>query len=148
MGTGDISFVCTAATFVPHPHPAVRWLDPRRDFALARAAWAARGLALARAEWDEWHADGYRYCALIEDGRVVALAAAWAYSPTAWELAAVWTRADCRGRGCATAVSSFITAHILDQGRIATCHTRSANHPMRRVATRLGFRQRDAPRAG
>ena len=136
-----VNLVCTPETFVAAPDPRVRWLDQRADVALAQEAWAARGISIDPAEWDAWHRQGYRYCGIVEDQRLVALAAAWAYAPTAWELAAVQTREGYRGRGYARAVCAFATAHILAQGRMATCRTRADNAPMLRVATRLGFRR-------
>ena len=139
--TPVVSLVCTPETFVPARDPRVRWLDQRADVALAQEAWAARGISIDRADWDAWHRQGYRYCGIVEHQRLVALAAVWAYAPTAWELAAVQTREGYRGRGYARAVCAFATAHILAQGRVATCSTQAANAPMLRVATSLGFRR-------
>jgi GNAT superfamily N-acetyltransferase len=136
-----VSLVCTSDTFVPAADPRVRWLDQDTDFPLARESWAAKGIWMTRADWDEWHRHGYRYCGIVEDQRLVALAAVWTYSPTAWELAAVQTREGYRSRGYAKAVCSFATAHILASGRVATCGTGADNAPMLRVATSLGFRR-------
>ena len=135
-----VTLECTPETFVPAPDPRVRWLDRRADFALVREAWAIKGIPVTRADWDDWHRQGYRYCGIVEDQRLVACAAAWAYSPSAWELAAVQTREGYRARGSARAVCSFATAHILASGRKATCSTRTDNAPMLRVAASLGFR--------
>ena len=138
--TPIVSLVCTPETFMPAPDPRVRWLDQETDFLLARESWAAKGLPLTRADWDDWHRQGYRYCGIIEDQSLVACAAAWAYSPTAWELAAVQTRPGYRSRGYSKAVCAFVTAHILASGRQATCSTRIDNAPMLRVVASLGVR--------
>jgi RimJ/RimL family protein N-acetyltransferase len=135
-----VSLVCTPETFMPAPDPRVRWFNQETDFALARESWEAKGLPLTRGDWHEWHRQGYRYCGIVEDQRLVAFAAAWEYSPTAWELAAVQTREGYRSQGFARAVCSFVTAHVLASGRRATCSTRIDNVPMLRVATNLGFR--------
>ena len=135
----QVSLECTLQTFLPAPDPRVRWLDRDADFALAHESWEARGTPISRADWDDWHRTGYRYCGIVEHQRLVAFAAVWRYSPTAWELAAVQTREGYRSRGYAKAVCSFVTAHILGSGRTATCNTRADNAPMLRVATKLGF---------
>jgi hypothetical protein len=135
-----VSLVCTPETFMPAPDPRVRWLDQEADFPLARESWEAKGLPMTRADWDDWHRQGYRYCGIIEDQRLVAFAAAWAYSPTAWELAAVHTREGYSSRGYSKDVCSFVTAHILASGRQATCSTRIDNSPMLRVVASLGYR--------
>jgi GNAT superfamily N-acetyltransferase len=134
-----VSLECTSETFVPVLDPRVRWLDEEADFALAREAWEARGVPMTLADWGEAHGRGFRYCGIVEDERLVAVAAAWTYSPTAWELAAVQTREGYSSRGYSKAVCSFATAHILASGRKATCHTRADNAPMLRVARSLGF---------
>ena len=137
-----VRFVCTPETFAKVDYSRVRWLDMDADYPLMREAWEVRGLAPAREDCLSWRDQGYEYCALVEDERILAIAAAWRRSPTAWELAAVWTREEARGRGYAKAVCSCATAYILANGRIATCSTRSRNLPMIRVAKSLGYRRR------
>lgn len=137
--TAELAFRCTPATFEPVDHARVRWLNERDDYELARAIWQARGISCTPDEWHDWHAQGHRYCGIVEYGSLVAIAAKWAYSPDASELAAVRTLETHRERGHATAVSSFITGHILAQGRLATVHMREDNRHMRRIASRLGF---------
>ena len=135
-----VSLACTSETFVPAPDPRVRWLDRDVDFVLAREAWGSKGMRIARSDWQDWHRQVFRYCGIVEDQRLVAVAAVWTYSPTAWELAAVQTREGYRSRGCSKAVCSFLTAYILRHGRIATCSTRIDNVPMLRIASKLRFR--------
>ena len=141
----ELLFVCTPLTFVPVTDARVRWLDQDRDYHLAREFWKAAGFSLKRPEWEEIHDEGYRYGGLIDDQDLASRAAVWTYSSTRWELAAVTTRDGYRTRGHATAVCSFITAHILTRGRIATCHIRSANRPMQGVALSLGYRPSTEP---
>jgi len=64
----------------------------------------------------------------------------WRYSEEAWEVAAVYTVPAFRRRGYGKAVVSFVTAHILDAGRLATCHTRVDNAAMIATAESVGFR--------
>jgi GNAT superfamily N-acetyltransferase len=135
-----VSFECTPGTFIPVPDLRVRWLDQESDVELVRGMWETKGIPVTPADWDDWHRQGYHYCGIVEDGRLAAVAAVWAYSPTAWQLAAVQTREGYRSRGYAKAVYSFATAHILDNGRTATSSTRADNTAMRSVLARLGFR--------
>ena len=131
--------VCTALTFTPVTDARVRWLDQDGDYDLAHEFWRAGGFSLKRDEWDEIHNEGYRYSGLVEDQVLASRAAVWTYSSMRWELAAVSTRDGNWARGYATAVCSFVTAHILASGRTATCHTRSGNGPMQRVVLSLGY---------
>jgi hypothetical protein len=137
--TPIVSLECTSDTFAPTPHPQVRWLDRESDFALVREMWEAKGIPVTRADWDDWHRQGYRYGGIVEDQRLASVAAAWAYSPTAWELAAVQTREGYRSQGRAKAVCAFVTAYVLASGRKATCCARTDNSAMLRVATSLGY---------
>ncbi|HEY3059031.1 MAG TPA: hypothetical protein VGL99_08680 [Chloroflexota bacterium] len=82
------NLACTVETFKPVSTERVRWLDENADYALAHTAWAANGVPLTREDWHAAHAEGFRYCGIVEDERLVASAAAWAYSDAAWELAA------------------------------------------------------------
>jgi predicted GNAT family acetyltransferase len=91
-------------------------------------------------DWQEVFDQGFRYCGIVQSGAIVALAAVWTYSSEAWELAAVQTDEAWRGRGYAKAVCSFVTAHILANGRVATCGTGADNIAMQRVAAAIGFR--------
>ena len=140
-----VRLICTSETFVPvdGPHARdVRWLGPR-DYPLALDAWRLRGGSPTREEWEEsWPADGYRFAGVVANGALLSVAAALSWKPpssTSWELAGVWTRDDARGRGLATAVCSFVTAHILASGRVATCNTTGSRPAMIRVARRLGY---------
>jgi GNAT superfamily N-acetyltransferase len=134
----QVALTCTWETFCPHDDPRVRWLDWEADFALAQSMWPPES-PLTLAVWNEARTLGYRYCALIEAQQAVALAAVWRYSDDAWEAAAVRTRPEFRRRGYGRAVVSFVTAHILAAGRVATCHTGADNAAMIGTAERVGF---------
>jgi ribosomal protein S18 acetylase RimI-like enzyme len=134
-----IKLSCSPQSFRPAPDARVRWLDQELDFDLALEAWQALGVVITRAEWADWHRQSYRYCGIVENHQLVSSAAVWAYSPAAWELAAVHTRASHRRHGYARSVCAFAIADILARGCIATCTTRADNTPMLRLATSLGF---------
>ena len=135
-----VELICTAETFRPVNHAAVRWLDPDTDLSLWQQTAREMGAeSPSREDLTDWHQQGYRYCALVRGDLMMAKAAVWTYSDTAWELAAVSTLPDQRGRGYAKTVCSFATAHVLDSGRMATCHTAKMNTAMIRVAESLGY---------
>ena len=133
-----MSLRCTPTTYQVTDTSGVRWLDRDADFELARALWPAEQ-PLSRHDWEEAHDAGYRYCGVIEGGRLVAMAAEWRYSEEAWEAAAVRTLDDYRRRGHGKRVVAFVTAHILTSGRVATCHTASDNLAMIRTALSVGY---------
>src|SRR5689334_11894110 len=131
-----VNLECTSETFRPCLRYPVRWLDVEADYPLARAIWFE---PLSLEGWRQFREDGYRYCAVVEEGRIVSMAAAWSYSDTAWEVAAVHTVPEARRRGYGKSVVSFVTAHILELGRLATCLTVSTNLPMQDTAKSVGF---------
>ena len=139
--TTYIEFVCPQETFKPVAHDMVRWLNQDKDLHLVQAIFEKGQEPPSREEWDDWHKQGYQYCAIVKDGRIVSIAAVWKYSESAWETAAVWTKEEFRCQGYAKAVCSFVTSYILGCGRKATCSTRKTNVPMIRVAENLGFHQ-------
>jgi predicted GNAT family acetyltransferase len=113
-------------------------LDWEQDYGLASTIWPDEH-PLSRETWMEACELGYRYCGVVQQGRLFAIAAVWRYSETAWEAAAVRTRVDARRHGYAQAVVSFVTAYILDCGRRATCTTAQENVAMQRTAESIGF---------
>lgn len=139
LATDHIELVCDRDSFVPRRDSRVRWLDWDADYPLAKRAWAEVGLALTIEDWHNARDSGYTYCGIVEDGVLVSVAAVWTYSDRAWEVAAVRTNADHRCRGLATAVVSFVTEHILSNGRLATCHTGRDNRAMQKTAQAVGF---------
>lgn len=135
-----VTMECTPRTFRPVDPVGVRWLDRERHYALARAFWPP-DVPLSREDWEDAHTHGYRYCAVIEEDGIASIGAVWMHSPDRWEVAAVRTRQDRRGRGLARRVVSFATDHILAGGRIATCTTEPGNAAMIRIAEGVGFRR-------
>ena len=79
----SVSLECTLETFVPVQDSRVRWLEQESDFNLVRECWQNARLSITRGDWDDWYNQGYRYCGIVEDHRLIALAAAWVYSRSA-----------------------------------------------------------------
>lgn len=136
------SLICTPDSFRPTDCSRVRWLDWENDYPLARAYWP-QDPPLSREDWEQNRADGFRYCAIAENGAIAALAAVWTYSPTHWEVAAISTAPASRKMGFGKAVVCFVAAHILEQGRKATLLTDSRNVAMLKTAQSVGFYHSD-----
>lgn len=136
------SLICTSESFRPRDCSRVRWLDWENDYPLARAYWP-QDPPLSPEDWEQNRADGFRYCAIVEQEAIAALAAVWTYSPTHWEVAAVSTAPTSRQQGYGKAVVCFVTAHILQQGRKATILTEHTNVAMLKTAEGVGFYRSD-----
>lgn len=136
------SLICTLDSFRPGDCSRVRWLDWENDYLLARAYWP-QDPPLSREDWAQNRAEGFRYCAIVEQEAIAALAAVWTYSQTHWEVAAVSTAPASRQRGYGKAVVSFVTAHILEQGRTATIWADYSNVAMLKTAESVGFYRSD-----
>lgn len=135
-----LEFECRPETFRPAACPAVRWLSVTDDAEALARHFVAQGVEPNTPEgWAEIEAEGYHYAGHCEDGVLLCMAGFWTYSQESWGLVAVGTLQQERGRGLATAVCSFITAHILGASRVATTSTMSHNAPMIRVAEKLGY---------
>ncbi len=57
--------------------------------------------------WNGAKKEGFTYCAIIEDNKIISLAAVWKYSQNKWEVAAVNTRKGFENRGLAKNVKEF-----------------------------------------
>ena len=134
------SLICTLESFRPSDCSRVRWLDWENDYPLAQAYWP-QDPPLSREDWEQNRAEGFRYCAIVEQEAIVALAAVWTYSQTHWEVAAVSTTPASRKIGYGKAVVCFVTAHILQQGHKATILTKNTNVAMLKTAESVGFSQ-------
>ncbi len=133
-----IGLTCTPTTFRLVKRYPVRWLDWHADFEKAQALWPPTS-PLTPEAWRDARLAAYRYCGVVERTTLIACAAVWRYSETAWEVAAVSTRPEYRRRGYGQAVVAFVTGYILQQGRVATCHMAADNVAMQRTAERVGF---------
>ncbi|HVE91327.1 MAG TPA: GNAT family N-acetyltransferase [Actinomycetota bacterium] len=136
----DLALWCDARTFTPVRDHPVRWLDWEKDFELA----VELDNSVSLESWLNVRDQGFVYCAVVKGDRALARAALWTYSESRWEVAAVRTREECRGRGMAKSVVSFVTAHILAAGRAPTLHTQPTNLAMLRAAKAVGFQLIDA----
>ena len=136
------SLICTPESFRPSDCSRVRWLDWENDYPLARAYWP-QDPPLSREDWEQNRTEGFRYCAIVEQEAIAALAAVWTYSETHWEVAAVSTAPAARLRGYGKAVVCFVAAYILEHGHKATLLTVKTNVAMLKTAESVGFYHSD-----
>lgn len=132
-----IKYDIQLANFKPVFSGKVRWLG-EDDFRYMNEFWN-----MSLETWNGAKEAGYTYCSIIEDDKIVSVAAFWKYSQDRWEAAAVNTRNGFENRGLAKQVVSFVTNYILIQNKIPTLTTREDNIPMRKIAEALGFKQKE-----
>ena len=129
-----VNLNCTTQTFRPSRRYPVRWLSCDTDYPLAQGF-----VPIPREDWEKAYRNGYQFCAVVEENRIVAWSAVWRYSDTAWEVAAVRTHPEYLRRGYGQTVVSSVTECILANDRLATCLTRADNKAMQATAMRVGF---------
>ena len=137
----NIKLQCTKDSFKGSTHACVSEFDINENFDSLAEFFAAFGHVLSKEEYfdDSITPDTWDDYVIWEDGKIVARAAVWKYSETAWEVAAVSTLPEYRCRGYGEKVVSHCTAVILSAGRVATCTTKDTNIAMRRTAEKVGF---------
>ena len=140
MSTDQTRLICTPDTFRPQPCDGLRWWEVG-DWALVAAAHEHLGgqRPWTPSEWQNLYAQGYRYCALVPDGRALAWGGLWPRSNDQWEVIAVGTDPAVRNRGYGRAVVAFVTSAILAAGRTASITTGADNAAMLRTAAAVGF---------
>ena len=137
--------ICSSETFCPHPSDCLRWWsesDWEEYFQATDGSLSWGASPFSKEEWKNLYAEGYRYCAALQEGRSVAVAGLWPRSEEEWEVIAMGTALRVRGQGYGKAIVSFVTQSILDSGRNATITIRKGNAPMLQVAARVGFKRR------
>ena len=139
----DIRYQCMKEAFSGSSHTCVKAFDAYACYDALQEFYITfdKNLVFSKEEYfqssvpsDLW--DDY---VIWENGKIIARAAIWKYSQTAWEVAAVSTLPAHRGKGYGTMVVEHCTAMILKSGKIATCTTSDTNTAMRRVAEKAGF---------
>jgi len=86
---------------------------------------------------------GVRYCLLYHDGLAVARGAVEPLDNNVWEAADIRTAKAYRNRGFATEILRFLSQHIIEHGKIASCRTEEDNEAMRAIIEAIGYQQID-----
>ena len=79
------------------------------------------------------------YYVIWDNGKIVSRAAIWKYSQTKWEVAAVSSLPEYRGKGYGEMLVGHCTAIILSHGKVATCTTNDTNIAIRGLLEKVGF---------
>ena len=139
----EVKFKCTKDTFRNSVHECVMEFDAYENFEQLSEFYISfdKSLVFSKEEYfksaipcDIW--DDY---VIWDNGKIVARAAIWKYSQTAWEVAAVSTLPEHRGKGYGEMLVGHCTAIILRNGKVATCTTSDTNIAMRRLIEKVGF---------
>ena len=138
---------CTEATSRPYHMDCVRWWSwsEWEDYcrSMTDGVWPSSYPHVhSEEDWERSRRQGYTFCAAIVDDCTVATAAVHRCSDDEWMVVSVGTAPAFQRRGYGRAVVSFVTEHILAQGRTATLGTRPYNVQMLEVAQSVGFRLR------
>ena len=131
-----------------HSSEHVRWLSLPEDFPMLRAYYllrsneAGHANAIAFAENmspADFPEDQWKLCAWVEEDEIRSMAGVIFMTKRNWEIGAVHTHPQYRGKGCAKAVCAFAAEYILRHGKRATCSTALDNVAMRRVMQNIGM---------
>lgn len=142
-----LTLMCTREAFRPAPIEWVRWLALNADLYRLQQAFRTNGLtAPAFPEWEEWHRQGYRFCAAMVQNAIVSTAAVLKHNATEWELAAVRTQDAHLRKGYGKAACTFATGYILDHLPQAICHVAAGNEPMLNLLKDLGYQLQNEER--
>ena len=139
----DIKYKCTKDSFKGSSYSCVMEFDAYENFealsefyvsfdknlVFSKEAYFAGGIS--RDLWDDY--------VIWDNGKIVSRAAIWKYSQTAWEVAAVSTLPEYRGKGYGAMVVRHCAAIILEHGKVATSTTSDTNTAMRRILENTGF---------
>jgi GNAT superfamily N-acetyltransferase len=139
LDSSFVYFTCSQADLLAIDTHGVRWLDQDHDYELARNYWAAFNQNLRMSTWHKAHEYCYEYAANLENNWITATAAVWRFSETTWDVAAVSTLPDYRRQGRSRATIAFVTAHILEAGRVASCCTNANNQAAVAAILSVGF---------
>ena len=137
MDAVHVKYEMEMSNFKPVNYKNVRWLRKDENY-LMKEFWN-----MTDETWNASEIAGYTYCAVVEDDRILSVAAVWKYSDESWEVAAVNTGKGYENRGLAKQVVSFVTEYILKSGRKVTLTTDKENKAMRKVAEDLGFEPKE-----
>lgn len=138
-----IKFVCTKDDFKGKADERVAWFDAFENYDMLNEFFGKHDKKLMESkeayfedfdftEWDDY--------VIIENGEIIARAGIWKVNDTEWEVAGVSTLPKYRKQGYGEAVVRSCIAKILDEGKIATCTTKTTNTAMINTALKAGFK--------
>ena len=146
MPSIELTYHCTREEFRPVSAEGVRWLAPQADYYRYEQMLLTRGVDPPGYEtWLEWHAQGYGFAAFVRQGTVLSVAAVLRQPEGDWQLAGVRTLDAHTGKGCATAVASFVTNYIVNERGRAACELADRDAAMIHILEKLGYQHAEEP---
>jgi ribosomal protein S18 acetylase RimI-like enzyme len=97
------------------------------------------GNGYERAELDDFFRRGAVWFGLKEGGRLVSACFVYPNCASVWEIASVWTEAECRGRGFAKTVVLTALDFLAGRGLTPRYHVRSDNRASIALARSCGL---------
>lgn len=139
-----IKFICTDKQSIICDSEMVREFDAFKNYEQLNDFFGAhdKNLMCSKEEYFE----GFDYTkwedyVICVDNKIIARAGIWKYSDNEWEVAGVSTLPEYRCKGYSTILVRYCIAKILENGKIATCSTKSTNIPMIKTALKAGFKK-------
>lgn len=138
-----VKFVCTKEDFKGMADERVQLFDAFENYDMLNEFFGKHDKKLM--EDKATYFDGYDFKAwddyvIIEQGEIIARAGIWKMNEKEWEVAGVSSLPEYRKKGYGEAVVRSCIAKILEEGRVATCTTKTTNTPMINTAIKSGFR--------
>lgn len=123
------------------PSDKLIWLKVPDDFPLIREYYGLFQCGMSAEEITEadFAESVGRFCAYIENGKILSFAGALPMTQRNWKLGAASTHPEHRNRGLSTIVCSHAAKYILENGKQVTCSTEINNKAMRRVMHKIGM---------
>lgn len=136
----NIAYTCSEQAFCTVPSPDVAAIDVPRQLALLFAFFGQPMDEEDAAAFADLNASGRQEdFGVIVQGRLVARACIWNFSPERHEIAAVKVLPEHRRKGYAKQLVSHCTALLLSRGHVPTGITEDTNAAMRQVFHSLGY---------
>lgn len=142
-----VKFICAKADFTGGADVRVRIFDAFENYDMLNEFFGKHDKKLM--EDKATYFDGYDFKAwddyvIIENGKIISRAGIWKVNDSCWEVAGVSTLPEYRRRGYGEAVVRSCIAKILEEGKVATCTTKTTNTAMINTALKAGFRITDS----
>lgn len=126
----------TRETFKPHHKGVARQLRESDAVALAKFH-GAPPQAVER--FMSWLKGARAFHGAFEGDDLVAIGSSFVSTPDTWNLVAIATHKDFRGRGFATEVTSSLTARALEETKVVTVTVVKDNLPAIKTYSKLGY---------
>lgn len=138
----NVKYSCREDKLIKYEYPDVIEFDTYNCFEKMQEFCRSFNCEVNREEWFNGKTQDENWIdyVIIIDNRIVSRSSVWKYSEDKWEVAAVHTLPEFRGKGYGTQVVSCCSDYIISNRKTATCTTDEANIPMRKLAEKIGFK--------